>query len=243
MKRSSYWLGVVAVAVLASIRVVSRRPFRGAAQPTWTWTEELFVAVSRASLVAMARDVERMNPRRGGPKPRLRREATRALVVEDVDLCGIRAERYCPHGALSGTILRFHGGGFVTGSPDTERVPAADVAMRSNCDTYGITYRLAPRHPYPAALEDAITAYRALLERGTDPATTILFGGSAGACLALATALKIRELELPRPAGVVALWPYADFTWSGDTIMTNGDIDMLPLRELAPIWGPAYVGD
>jgi acetyl esterase/lipase len=54
--------------------------------------------------------------------------------------------------------------------------------------------------------------------------------------------LKIRELELPQPAGAVLLWPYADFTFSGETIHTNGDVDMLPLRDLAHVWGPAYVG-
>ena len=71
----------------------------------------------------------------------------------------------------------------------------------------------------------------------------MLFGGSAGAGLALATLLKIRELRLPQPAGAVLLWPYADFTFSGETILTNADVDMLPLRDLAHVWGPAYVGD
>jgi acetyl esterase/lipase len=55
--------------------------------------------------------------------------------------------------------------------------------------------------------------------------------------------LKIRDLGLPFPAGAVLLWPYADFTFGGETIVTNGDVDMLPLRELASFWGPAYVGD
>jgi acetyl esterase/lipase len=124
-----------------------------------------------------------------------------------------------------------------------ERRVAAELALFSNCDTFGISYRLAPQHPYPAALDDAIAAYRALRRRGADPATTILFGGSAGAGLALATLLKIRELQLPQPAGAVLLWPYADFTFSGESILTNGDVDMLPLRDLAHVWGPAYVGD
>ncbi|HMJ77784.1 MAG TPA: alpha/beta hydrolase fold domain-containing protein, partial [Iamia sp.] len=103
-------------------------------------------------------------------------------------------------------------------------------------------YRLAPRHPFPAALDDAISAYRAVLDRGADPSSTILTGGSAGACLALGLLLKIRGLALPQPAGAVLLWPYADFTFSGETIQTNADLDMIPLRDLSPVWGPAYVG-
>ena len=224
-------------------RVLLRRPFRGPAQPTWTLSEELFVAASRAALLASGWNIELMSPHRRGLKPPIGRRTGRALTVENVDLGGIRAERYCPKTLPSGTILRFHGGGFVSGSAQIERRVAAELAVFSNCDTFGISYRLAPEHPYPAALDDAVAAYRAILERSADPATTVLFGGSAGAGLALATLLKIRELQLPRPAGAVLLWPYADFTFSGETILTNGDVDMLPLRDLAPVWGSAYVGD
>jgi acetyl esterase/lipase len=188
------------------------------------------------------RDVALMSPRGRGLSPRLGRALRAALIVEDVDLGGVRAERYRPKTSTSGTILHFHGGGFVTGSVGLERRVAAAQALASGCDSFSVDYRLAPKHPFPAALDDAITAYRAVLERGADPGTTILFGGSAGACLALSSLLKIRELELPQPAGAVLLWPYADFTFSGETIRTNGDVDMLPLRDLAHVWGPAYVG-
>ena len=243
MKRLVFRVRLIVAATAAAARVLVRRPFRGPAQPTWTWSEELFVAASRAALLASGWDVELMSPRTRGLQPPIGRRIGRAITVESVDLGGIRAERYCPRARPSGTILRFHGGGFVTGSAGMERRVAAELAVFSNCDTFGITYRLAPEHPYPAALDDAVTAYRALLARGADPGTTVLFGGSAGAGLALATLLKIRELQLPQPAGAVLLWPYADFTFSGETIQTNGDIDMLPLRDLAPVWGPAYVGD
>ncbi len=243
MRRFAFRFRAIVAATAAVTRVLLRRPLRGPAQPTWTWSEELFVAASRAALSTSGWDIELMSPRRRGLKPPVGRRTGSALTVETVELGGIQAERYCPRARPFGTILRFHGGGFVTGSARMERRVAAELAVFSNCDTFGITYRLAPKHPYPAALDDAIAAYRALLERGADPATTVLFGGSAGAGLALATLLKIRELHLPQPAGAVLLWPYADFTFSGETIQTNSDIDMLPLRDLAPVWGPAYVGD
>ena len=95
--------------------------------------------------------------------------------------------------------------------------------------------------PFPAAVDDAVAAYRGVLDRGADPATTILHGGSAGAGLALSLLLAIRQQQLPSPAGAVLLWPYADFTFSGVTIETNAEIDMLPVRDLAPVWGPAYL--
>jgi acetyl esterase/lipase len=192
-------------------------------------------------LIAGARNVELMTPTGGGPRPPLPRKARTALEVTDVDLRGIKAERYSPKDK-AGTMLYFHGGGFVTGSVAMERRQAATQAMTSGCDTFNVDYRLSPKHPFPAALDDSIVAYSAIVERGADPATTIFFGGSAGACLALSALLKIRELGLPQPAGAVLLWPYADFTFSGETIITNGDVDMLPVRDLAHVWGPAYVG-
>lgn len=131
----------------------------------------------------------------------------------------------------------------MSGSARLERRPATAQAMASNCDTYSIYYRLAPEHPFPAAIDDAVASYRAVLDRGAHPDTTIFFGGSAGAGLALSSLLKIRDCELPQPAGAVLLWPYADFTFSGETILTNGDVDMLPLRDLAQVWGPSYVGN
>ena len=72
-----------------------------------------------------------------------------------------------------------------------------------------------------------------MLERGADPTKIVLFGASAGACLALSSLLKLRDLGLPQPAGAGLLWPYADFTFSGETIEVNGDLDMVPVRDLA----------
>jgi monoterpene epsilon-lactone hydrolase len=215
---------------------------RGATFPSWTWSEECFVAAFRAGSARSARDLEMLSPLGHGPKMPLGRTRRAALDVEDVDLDGIRAERYRPKGPVSGSIVYLHGGGFVTGTIGSERQLAAEQSIVSNCDTYNVAYRLAPRHPFPAALDDAIAAYRAILDRGADPATTILFGGSAGAALALATLVRIRDRGLPRPAGAVLLSPYADFTFGGDSVVENSRFDMLPLQDLGSIWGPAYVG-
>lgn len=243
MKRLRFKLRLTAAALLGFVSALMRRLRRGRTRPGWTWREEFFVGVSRAVLLAAARDVELMSPRRTGLKLPLGRAARRALIVDDVELGGVRAERYCPKGGSSGTIVYFHGGGFMTGSVETERGPASQNAIASNCETFSVEYRLAPKHPYPAALDDAVAAYRAVIARGADPTTTIFFGGSAGACLALAALLQIRELGLPQPAGAVLLWPYADFTFSGESIQRNAEVDMLPVRDLAHVWGPAYCGE
>jgi acetyl esterase/lipase len=222
---------------------VVRRLRNGPTLPGWTWGEELFVAAYRAALMTASRHVELMAPRRGGVRLRLHRDLRRRLTVSTEDLGGVRAERYLPGRERSGTILYFHGGGFVTGGPGLERQVAAERASTLGCDSWNVSYRLAPRHPFPAALDDGVTAYRSLLARGARPATTILYGGSAGAGLAVATLVKARDLGLPMPAGAVLLWPYADMTFSGSSVRANSGVDVLDLRALGPVWGPAYVGD
>jgi acetyl esterase/lipase len=234
---------VAAAAAAGAARAVVRRLRRGPTLPSWTWGEDLFVAACRSALTTASRDVELMAPRGGGVRLPLRRGLRRRLAVSTEDLGGVRAERYRPLEKPSGTILYLHGGGFVTGGPSLERQVAAERASTLRCDTWNVSYRLAPRHPFPAALDDSVTAYRSLLARGARPATTILYGGSAGAGLALATVVKARDLGLPMPAGVVLLWPYADMTFSGPSVRANSGVDVLDLQALAPVWGPAYVGD
>lgn len=244
MRRSVYKVRVALAGLSALVQGLFHRVWHGPTLPSWTLSEELLVSVSRATATASARHIEFMAPRGSGLWVPLDAASQAALTIEEVNLGGVRAERYCPKASTpSGTIIYFHGGGFVSGGVGLERRPAAANAIASNCDTYSIDYRLAPKHPFPAALDDAIDAYRAVLQRGADSATAVLFGASAGACMALSTLLKLRDLGLPQPAGAVLLWPYADFTFSGETIQSNGDVDMLPVRDLAHVWGPAYVGD
>lgn len=242
VRRAGFRARRFAIGTRAAAGAVRRRLVHGPTRPGWTWSEELFAAVSRAVLATTAHHMHLLRPAGRGLAPPLSRVARAGLQVDTVDLGGIAAERYRPNEPALGTILRFHGGGFVAGSPRLERRPAADVALATSCDTYDIAYRLAPAHPYPAALQDAVSAYTALLDRGTDPTRMILFGSSAGAGLALSTLLQLRESGRPMPAGAVLLWPYADLTFSGPSMQANAAFDMLPTRELVEVWGPAYVG-
>ena len=104
------------------------------------------------------------------------------------------------------------------GSPISRRKTAGHLALAAQARALVPTYRLAPEHPFPAAIEDAVAAYRWLLAEGADAARVVLAGDSAGGGLALATALALRDRGLARPAGVVTISMWGDMTCSGETM-------------------------
>jgi acetyl esterase/lipase len=128
-----------------------------------------------------------------------------------------------PRGHRDGPlILYLHGGGYVFGSPRTHRAMVAHLAARTGLRAILPRYRLAPEHPFPAALEDALTAYRALMDH---PAGVILGGDSAGGGLSLSLLAQIRTLGLRQPIGTFCFSPLTDFTFSGDSFRTNASAD------------------
>ena len=123
------------------------------------------------------------------------------------------------------TIVHFHGGFYAIGSAETSVNLAASVARRTGSEVISVDYRLAPEHRFPAATDDALAAYRGLLNDGTAAASIILMGESAGAGLALATLLSVRAADLPMPAAAVVFSPWVDLTQSGVSMSTNADVD------------------
>jgi monoterpene epsilon-lactone hydrolase len=123
------------------------------------------------------------------------------------------------------TILHFHGGCYAIGGPDTSTALAADLARRTGAAVVSVDYRLAPEHCYPAAVDDALTAYRALLDAGTAPRDIAVAGESAGAGLALATLVAARDGGLPQPAAALLLSPWVDLTQSGPSITRKAAVD------------------
>jgi len=109
-------------------------------------------------------------------------------------------------------ILFFHGGGYVAGSPQSHRLLTTRIAKEAQAPLYSMNYRLAPEHPYPAALEDAWRAYLGLITQGIDPQTIVLGGDSAGAGLTIALMIALREAQLPLPAGAFCLSPFFDLS-------------------------------
>jgi epsilon-lactone hydrolase len=177
------------------------------------------------ALIAATR--QRME-RLGDRKP-LAPELARAREV----LGGVPTEWTRRAAPSRGVIFYCHGGGYAVGSPKAYRGLAARLAARTLCDVAAIDYRLAPEHTYPAAPDDAINAYEALLAQGHDAAGIIVAGDSAGGNLALVTLLRARDRGLPLPAAAVLLSPWTDLTGSGSSMRSNAKRDpMLPARRI-----------
>jgi epsilon-lactone hydrolase len=129
-------------------------------------------------------------------------------------------------------VLYFHGGVYVIGDAFLAADLASQVGRRAQAKVISVDYRLAPKHPYPAAVDDALAAYEALLDDGTAPSDVAFAGESAGGGLAVATLVNARDHGLPLPAAAYVMSPYVDLTLSGTTMDTKGDVDPLFTREL-----------
>lgn len=123
----------------------------------------------------------------------------------------------CRHGdaPVAGTLLYFHGGGYIAGSAKGYRWLPAALARAANLAAVSIDYRLAPEAPFPAAIDDGVTAFTALIDRGIAPEQIIFAGDSAGGGLVLATLLKLRDAGRPLPAAALLLSPWVDLACEG----------------------------
>jgi acetyl esterase/lipase len=128
-------------------------------------------------------------------------------------------------------VLYFHGGVYVLGDAFQAASLAAQVGRRTRAKVISVDYRLAPEHPYPAAVDDALAAYEALLQNGTAPSDIAFAGESAGGGLAVATLVNARDHGLPLPAAAFVMSPYADLTLAGTTMETKREVDALMSRE------------
>jgi len=124
-------------------------------------------------------------------------------------------------------VLYFHGGVYVMGDAFLAADLASQVGRRASAKVISVGYRLAPEHPYPAAVDDALAAYEALLQGGTAPSGIAFAGESAGGGLAIATMVNARDHGLPLPAAAFVMSPYADLTLSGETMETKREADPL----------------
>lgn len=122
-------------------------------------------------------------------------------------------------------ILYFHGGGYCLGSRATHRSVAVRLCEASGARGLSVDYRLAPEHPFPAALDDAVSAYRWLLTHGVNPEGLVLAGDGAGGGLALSTAMALRDGGAPLPKALVLLSPWTDLALTGWTLLRNAESD------------------
>ncbi|MCX4245187.1 alpha/beta hydrolase [Paraliomyxa miuraensis] len=160
-----------------------------------------------------------------------------------VNMDGIPGEWLIPDGAdPERVLLYFHGGGYAYGSIASHRHYVSRIARAARMRALLVDYRLAPEHPFPAAVEDARVAWRWLLAQGVDPSRVAIAGESAGGGLAMATLLETRDSGEPLPAAAVALSPWVDLTLSGRSIETNDRYDFIP-RHILSLYAARYAGD
>jgi acetyl esterase/lipase len=127
-------------------------------------------------------------------------------------------------------VLYFHAGVYALGDAFLAADLASQVGRRTRARVISVDYRLAPEHPYPAAVDDALAAYEALLQDGTAPSDIVLAGESAGGGLAVVTMVNARDHGLPLPAAAFAMSPYADLTLAGASMDTKSEVDPLMSR-------------
>jgi epsilon-lactone hydrolase len=163
---------------------------------------------------------------------------------EELDAGGVPAIRLTPPGATPGRVLMYlHGGAFVLGSPDAVTTPVARAARVARASALLPRYRLAPEHPYPAMVEDAVAAYLWLIEDGTPPEGIVIAGESAGGGLVCAVLLALRDRGEPPPAAAVPISPMVDFACQGASWRTNAGTEGFVRRELVVQTVPVFLRD
>jgi epsilon-lactone hydrolase len=139
-------------------------------------------------------------------------------------------------------VLYFHGGTYALGSAASAADLASQIGRRTDATVISVDYRLAPEHRHPAAVDDAVTAYAALLQRGVAPSRIVVAGESAGAGLAVAALVAARDRGLPMPAAAFLMSPWADLTQSGATMDSKREIDPMLTREGLAARAADYAG-
>ena len=161
--------------------------------------------------------------------------------VEHVDAGGVPAE-WISGGTAEpqGVIVYLHGGGYCLCSVNTHRDHVARLARATGARALLIEYRLAPEHPFPAAVDDAVAAYRWLLRQGDAPHRIVIGGDSAGGGLTAATLLALRDAGDPLPAGAFLISPWLDLTHEGESMTSKAAADPMVTRALLEMMADAY---
>ncbi len=166
------------------------------------------------------------------------------VTLEPVSADGVDAEFLTAPGSdPEKVVLYLHGGGYAIGSIKSHRYLMQNISRASGARTLGINYALAPENPFPAAIEDAASAYRWLLKQGFKPKNIAIAGDSAGGGLTLATLLYLRDAGDPLPAAGVGISPWTDMTCSADSYTTRLAIDPMVLGNGLQKMADFYVGD
>jgi acetyl esterase/lipase len=191
-----------------------------------------------------------------GPPPTVEQqragaEATMASVgtmpdnvdVQETSANGVPGLWIVPRSASTDhVVLYLHGGGYVVQSSRTHLRLASHIAVSANCKVLSIDYRLAPEHPHPAAVTDALAAYRHLLDSGYAPERIAISGDSAGGGLTIAALVAARDAGVPQPTAGIVLSPWVDLEGTGESMDTNAEYDMMVGRGALAMMANLFVG-
>ena len=168
----------------------------------------------------------------------------REVLVRDHDFKHFQGAWVMPKDQRrTGVILYLHGGGYTCGSLEYAKGFAAALASECGVRVFCPAYRLAPEHPYPAALDDALESYQYLLQKGYEPGQIMLAGESAGGGLIYCLCLKLKELGMELPCGLIGISPWTDLTGSGDSYRENRENDPSMTPELLQFYAGCYTQD
>ena len=156
---------------------------------------------------------------------------------------GVPAEWLIPPGVSNGrVVLYLHGGSYISGSCNSHRSIAANIAIASKARALTLDYRLAPEHPHPAAVEDAVAAYKWLINGQVDPKRLAIAGDSAGGGLAVALLVSLRDRNIPLPAACVCLSPWTDLTFTGESWKSKAKADLIIFDYKEHAFAKMYLG-
>jgi acetyl esterase/lipase len=154
------------------------------------------------------------------------------VTTETLDAGGVPALWVrTPRASADRTIFYLHGGGYVIGTAQGYRELTSHLGRAADAQVLVVDYRLAPENPFPAAVDDAVAAYKWLLGTGVSPKSVVIAGDSAGGGLTMATLLALRDAGIPLPAAGVCLSPWVDLECTGETMTSKADVDPVVQRD------------
>ncbi len=169
---------------------------------------------------------------------------SKGMKIEKVDIDGIQAEWLFPvNASQEKVILYLHGGGYVTGSIEDHRMMCGLLANSTEAQVLSPEYRLAPEHPFPAALDDSLKVYQWLVDQGYSSTNIIVAGDSAGGGLSVATVLALKERSESLPAAVVCLSPWVDLALKGQSHTTKAKVEAMLQTDVLREWALCYTDE
>ncbi len=218
-----------------------RRILKGPLLPGWSWDLEVSTLFIKKQTLIGFRMKDIKDSREYEDSFLFRSPAFEQINIQAVSQ-PIKGAWYEPIGVKTErTLLYLHGGGYTYHSITHQNLISL-VTLTAGSRTFALDYRLTPEHPYPAQIEDAMAAYRWLLETGVEPGKLLVAGDSAGGNLTLALLQSIREAGLPQPSGVVCICPWTDISNPGISMIENGKYDWV-IKEMPEQWSKWFHQD